>query len=166
MRRDREWLERPKSRGEIRSASEKLRSIKGGSIREILGGFGGWWAAGGVVERLHPDIISNIYERVARLIGMSEKQVNQVSAYSVRLGGGQDLALNIDLGAVMQVGRWKSTRITMRYGDGVLIVRRHGARFACSRRRPVISTRTIRVGSSYGVTTSRPSDAPRNDRRS
>jgi integrase len=60
---------------------------------------------GSVGQRLHPDIISDIYKRVARWIGMSEKQVNQLSGHSVRVGAAQDLlALNIDLASVMQAG--------------------------------------------------------------
>lgn len=52
----------------------------------------------GVGERLHPDIISDIYRRAARWIRMSEKQVNQVSGHSVRVGATQDLlSPNIDL---------------------------------------------------------------------
>jgi len=52
---------------------------------------------------------------------MSEKHVNQVSGHSVRVGAAQDLlALNIDLAAVMQVGRWKSTRMSMRYAEEAL----------------------------------------------
>jgi hypothetical protein len=39
--------------------------------------FGDWWRKGRVGERLHPDIISDIYKRVARWIGLSEKQVNK-----------------------------------------------------------------------------------------
>ncbi len=65
-------------------------------------------------ERLFPDIIIDIYKRVAR-IGMSEKQVNQVSRHSVRVSAAQDfLAVNIDL------GRSKSTRKPMRYYEGAL----------------------------------------------
>jgi integrase len=84
-----------------------------------------------VGDHLHPDIISDIYKRVARWIGMSEKQVNQVSGHSVRVGAAQDLlALNIDLVSVMQAGRWKSTRMPMRYAEGVLAGRGAMARVA------------------------------------
>jgi site-specific recombinase XerD len=73
-----------------------------------------------VGERLNPDIIADVLKRVARWIGMSEKQVNEVSGHSVRVGAAQDLlALNIDLGSVMQAGRWKSTRMPMRYAESV-----------------------------------------------
>ena len=52
---------------------------------------------------------------------MPAKQVGHVSGHSVRVGATQDLlALNIDLGSVMQAGRWKSTRMPMRYGEAAL----------------------------------------------
>ncbi len=103
--------------------------MEGAVFRLLLG-------QGRVGERLHPDIISDIYKRVARWIGMSEKQVNQVSGHSVRVGAAQDmLALNIDLGSVMQAGRWKSTRMPMRYGEEVLAVRGGMARAAVAQGR-------------------------------
>jgi integrase len=59
-----------------------------------------------VGDRLHADIVADIYKRVARWIGMAAKQVNQVSGHSVRVGAAQDLlALNIDLASIMQAGR-------------------------------------------------------------
>jgi site-specific recombinase XerD len=82
-------------------------------------------------ERLHPDIIADIYKRVARWIQMPAKQVAQVSGHSVRIGATQDLlALNIDLASVMQAGRWKSTQMPMRYGEEVLAARGGMARAA------------------------------------
>jgi hypothetical protein len=73
---------------------------------------------GRVGERLHPDIMSD--KRVAQWIGMSEKQVKQVSGHSVRVGATQDpFELNINLASVMRAGRWKSTRMPMRYGEEI-----------------------------------------------
>lgn len=52
------------------------------------------------------------------------KEVGRVSGHSVRVGATQDLfALNIDFASVMQAGRWKSTRMPMRYGEDVLAAR-------------------------------------------
>jgi integrase/recombinase XerD len=77
-----------------------------------------------VGERLHADIIADIYERVARWVGMPAKQVNQISGHSVRVGATQDLlSLNIDLASIMQSGRWKSSRMPMRYGEEILAAR-------------------------------------------
>jgi site-specific recombinase XerD len=84
-----------------------------------------------VGERLHADIVADIYKRVARWVGMAAKQVNQVSGHSVRVGAAQDLlALNIDLASIMQAGRWKSSRMPMRYGEQVLAARGGMARAA------------------------------------
>jgi len=84
-----------------------------------------------VGDRLHADIIADIYKRVAQWIGMGEKQVDQVSGHSVRVGAAQDLLeLNIDLGSIMQAGRWKSSRMPMRYGEAVLASRGGMARAA------------------------------------
>src|SRR5271165_4059490 len=75
-------------------------------------------------ERLHADIVADIYKRVARWIGMPAKQVNQVSGHSIRVGATQDLlSLNIDLASIMQSGRWKSSRMPMRYGEEILAAR-------------------------------------------
>ncbi len=47
------------------------------------------------------------------------------------VGAAQDLlALNIDLASVMQAGRWKDTRMPMRYGERVLAKRGGMARAA------------------------------------
>jgi integrase len=79
---------------------------------------------GGVGERLHADIVADIYKRVARWIQMPAKQVAQVSGHSIRIGATQDLlTLNIDLASVMQAGRWKSTQMPMRYGEQTLAAR-------------------------------------------
>jgi integrase len=77
-----------------------------------------------VGDRLHADIVADIYKRVARWIGMVARQVDQVSGHSVRVGAAQDLlALNIDLASIMQAGRWKSSRMPMRYGEEILAAR-------------------------------------------
>jgi site-specific recombinase XerD len=84
-----------------------------------------------VGERLHADIIADVYKRIARWIQMPAKQVAQVSGHSIRIGATQDLlALNIDLASVMQAGRWKSTQMPMRYGEDVLAARGGMARAA------------------------------------
>src|ERR1700690_581046 len=96
---------------------ENARIDEGAIFRRLVG-------SNRVGERLHDDIIADIYKRVARWIGMSAKQVKQVSGHSVRVGAAQDLlALNIDLASIMQAGRWKSNRMPMRYGEHVLAAR-------------------------------------------
>ena len=89
-----------------------------------------------VGRRLHADIVSDIYKRVARWVGLPAKQVAQVSGHSIRIGATQDLlALNIDLASVMQAGRWKSTAMPMRYGEQVLAARGGMARAAAAQGR-------------------------------
>ena len=84
-----------------------------------------------VGQRLHADIVSDIFKRVGRWIGLRAEEVAAISGHSIRVGATQDLlALNIDLASVMQAGRWKSTAMPMRYGELVLAVRGGMARAA------------------------------------
>jgi hypothetical protein len=67
---------------------------------------------------------------------MSEKQANQISGHSVRVGATQDLlTLNIDMTSVMQAGRWKATRMPMCYGEDVLAAHGRMARAATAQKR-------------------------------
>lgn len=71
--------------------------------------------------RLSAAAVGNILKSVARHIGMPKEDIFGISGHSIRVGATQDLlALNIDLAAVMQAGRWKSHRMPMRYGEHVL----------------------------------------------
>ena len=84
-----------------------------------------------VGDRLHADIVADIFKRVGRWIGLSVEEVAAISGHSIRVGATQDLlALNIDLASVMQAGRWKSTAMPMRYGEHVLATRGGMARAA------------------------------------
>jgi hypothetical protein len=108
----------------LRNGSTPLLSKKGALFRRLIG-------QNRVGTRLHADIIAHIYKRVARWVGMPAKQVDHVSGHSVRVGATQDLlALNIDLSSIMQSGRWKSSRMPMRYGEEILAVRGGMARAA------------------------------------
>jgi integrase len=84
-----------------------------------------------VGPRLHVDMVSDIFKRVGRWIGLPEAEMAELSGHSIRVGATQDLlALNIDLASVMQAGRWKSTHMPMRYGEHVLAARGGMARAA------------------------------------
>jgi integrase len=84
-----------------------------------------------VGERLHADQIADICRRVGRWIGLPAEEVEEISGHSIRVGATQDLlALNIDLGSVMQAGRWKTTTMPMRYGEHQLSARGAMARAA------------------------------------
>jgi integrase len=90
----------------------------------------------GVGSRLHADMVSDIFKRVGRWIGLPQAEVGAISGHSVRVGATQDLlALNIDLASVMQAGRWKSTHMPMRYGELVLAARGGMARAAAEQGR-------------------------------
>ena|SRR5450631_2677288 len=114
------WIDTPA----VGSQGSSCRSEEGAIFRRLIG-------QNRVGDRLHADIVADIYKRVARWIGMAAKQVNQVSGHSVRVGAPQDLlALNIDLASIMQAGRWKSSRMPMRYGEEILAARGGMARAA------------------------------------
>jgi integrase len=86
---------------------------------------------GRIGGRLSPEAVARAFKAVAKFLKMPADQVEQVSGHSVRVGATQDLlALNIDLAAVMQGGRWKSQRMPMRYGEQVIAARGGMARAA------------------------------------
>jgi integrase len=74
--------------------------------------------ASSVGESLTPQVVSTVFRKVGQWIGLKESEVKRISGHSARVGAAQDLmALNISLAAVMQTGRWKDTRMPMRYGE-------------------------------------------------
>jgi len=113
----------------LKTWMESAKITEGAIFRRLVG-------RNRVGERLHADIVSDIYKRVARWVGLPAKQVSQVSGHSVRIGATQDLlALNIDLASVMQAGRWKTTAMPMRYGEEILAARGGMARAAAAQGR-------------------------------
>ena len=89
-----------------------------------------------VGDRLHADIIADIFKRVGKWIELPAEDVSAISGHSIRVGATQDLlVLNIDLASVMQAGRWKSTHMPMRYGEHVLAARGGMARAAVAQGR-------------------------------
>jgi integrase len=101
------------------------RVIGRGTATDIRGG------RGRIAERLSVDAIAQAFKRVATWIKLPAGEVAQVSGHSIRVGATQDLlALNIDLGSVMQAGRWKTNRMPMRYGELVQVARGGMARAA------------------------------------
>jgi hypothetical protein len=84
-----------------------------------------------VGESLTAQVITAIFRKVGKWIGLSEQDQRALSGHSTRVGAAQDLiALNIDLASVMQSGRWKDTRMPMRYAERVLARRGGMARAA------------------------------------
>ena len=75
--------------------------------------------------------VTSVLRKVGRWIGLPAEEVSRISGHSCRVGAAQDLlALNIDMASVMQAGRWRDTRMPMRYGEKVLAGRGAMARAA------------------------------------
>ena len=85
---------------------------------------------------LTPQVVAAILQKVGKWIGLDKKEWQRISGHSARVGAAQDLlALNMDLPSVMQAGRWRDTRMPMRYGERVLAGRGAMARAAKSQGR-------------------------------
>ncbi len=82
---------------------------------------------GTVGEKLHASQVPRIYKRMARHAGLPDDIVDALAGHSTRVGPVQDMiACGIELPAILQSGRWKSTRMVQRYGER-LLARRSGA---------------------------------------
>ena len=78
-------------------------------------------------EKLHPSQVPRIYKRMARRAGLPDDIVDALAGHSTRVGPVQDMiACGIELPAILQSGRWKTTRMVQRYGER-LLARRSGA---------------------------------------
>jgi len=78
----------------------------------------------GVGTSLTPQNVMTILRKVGQWIGLKNEEWKKISGHSARVGAAQDLlALNISLASVMQAGRWKDTRMPMRYAERVLATR-------------------------------------------
>ena len=87
--------------------------------------------AAGVGESLTAQNVTAVLRKVGQWIGLDKEEWERISGHSARVGAAQDLlALNIDLASVMQAGRWRDTRMPMRYGEKVLASRGGMARAA------------------------------------
>jgi integrase len=91
------------------------------------------YGAVGVGGPLTAQNVMTILRKVGQWIGLEREEWERISGHSARVGAAQDLlALNIDLPSVMQAGRWRDTRMPMRYGEKVLASRGAMARAAKS----------------------------------
>jgi integrase len=92
--------------------------------------------AANVGDPLTAQNVMTVLKKVGNWIGLDKEEWEKISGHSARVGAAQDLlALNIDLSSVMQAGRWKDTRMPMRYGEKVLASRGGMARAAKSQGR-------------------------------
>ena len=81
----------------------------------------------GLGERLDPSQVPRIFKAMAHRAGLPETVVQGLSGHSARVGAAQDMiAAGIELPAILQAGRWKSTAMVNRYGER-LLARRSGA---------------------------------------
>ena len=86
---------------------------------------------GRVGERLHPCQVPRIFKAMAREAGLPETVVGGLSGHSARVGAAQDMvAAGIELPAILQAGRWKSTAMVNRYGERLLAKRSGAAQLA------------------------------------
>jgi site-specific recombinase XerD len=77
-------------------------------------------------ERLTTQSVSDVFQRIGRIIGLPESEWRGLSGHSARVGSTQDLfAANVELPAIMQQGRWKDARMPVRYGERLSVT--HGA---------------------------------------
>ena len=82
---------------------------------------------GTVGKKLDPSQVPRIYKTMALCAGLPDDVVDTLAGHSTRIGAVQDMiACGIELPAILQAGRWKSTRMVQRYGER-LLARRSGA---------------------------------------
>ena len=78
-------------------------------------------------EALHAGQVPRIFKGMAEAAGLPPSVVAGLSGHSARVGAAQDMiAAGIELPAILQAGRWKSTAMVNRYGER-LLARRNGA---------------------------------------
>jgi integrase len=98
--------------------------------------FVGVHGSSGVGQSFTAQNVGAVFKKVGQWIGLEREEWERISGHSARVGAAQDLlALNIELSSVMQAGRWKDTRMPMRYGEKVLASRGGMARAAKSQGR-------------------------------
>ncbi len=91
---------------------------------------------GTVREKLDPSQVPRIYKRMARQAGLPDDIVDALAGHSTRVGPVQDMiACGIELPAILQSGRWKTTRMVQRYGERLLARRSGAAQLAARQQR-------------------------------
>ena len=82
---------------------------------------------GTVGEKLDASQVPRIYKRMARRAEIPGDIADTLAGHSTRVGAVQDMiACGIELPAILQSGRWTTTRMVQRYGER-LLARRSGA---------------------------------------
>ena len=112
----------------VRDWLEKSGIARGRVFRSLRGGVIG--------EQLHASQIPRIYKGMARQAGLPEEVVAGLSGHSTRIGATQDMiACGIEMPAILQAGRWKTTAMVTRYGERLLARRSGSAQLARLQRR-------------------------------
>ena len=76
---------------------------------------------GTVGAKLDASQVPRIYKRMARRADIPEEIVDTLAGHSTRVGAVQDMiASGIELPAILQSGRWTTTRMVQRYGERLL----------------------------------------------
>ena len=82
-------------------------------------------------EGLDPSQIPRIYKALARRAGIEAELADRLSGHSTRVGAAQDMvAHGIELPAIQQAGRWKTTATATRYAERLLAARGGAAQLA------------------------------------
>ena len=86
---------------------------------------------GKVGDRLDPSQVPRIFKAMADRAGLPGAVADGLSGHSARVGAAQDMiAAGIELPAILQAGRWKSTAMVNRYGERLLAKRSGAAQLA------------------------------------
>ena len=87
-------------------------------------------------EKLHPSQVPRIFKAMAHRAGLPPEIADGLSGHSARVGAVQDMvAGGIELPAILQAGRWKTTTMVNRYGERLLARRSGAAQLARLQRR-------------------------------
>ena len=82
-------------------------------------------------DGLHPSQIPRIFKAMAERAGLPKGIADGLSGHSARVGAAQDMvAAGIELPAILNAGRWKSTAMVSRYGERLLATRSGAAQLA------------------------------------
>ena len=117
------WLA-PDSVRLVRAWRERADMADGALFRSVA-------RSGRIGGALPSGQVPRIFKAMARAAGLPAVAVERLSGHSTRVGATQDMvAAGIELPAILQAGRWKSTAMVNRYGERLLARRSGAARLA------------------------------------
>ena len=125
----------PEGAGEtVWLAPDSLRLVRAWLARAGIGDgplFRSVGKGGRLGGALPPGQVPRVFKAMARAAGLPETAVAGLSGHSTRVGATQDMiAAGIELPAILQAGRWKSTAMVNRYGARLLARKSGAARLA------------------------------------